>query len=188
MKNGQKLEKTSACKQTFSDLRGESRLTSVTLVTPSTVIILGLKTSLLRAFWLQHPCRTTFQWDSGKNPAETAFLSPSQWSLEFNKSRGSSFSTPGILSCSQLFSCQLSKSLFPDHSEVTHIPPAARLGIPHHRWRCPTNWSHGAAWAQHIPNPAWGQVHIPTAQRWVTNQRRDCIQLFRALQELRHFT
>lgn len=49
MKNGQKLEKTLTCKKNVSNLHGESRLTSVTLVTPSTAIILGLKTSFLRA-------------------------------------------------------------------------------------------------------------------------------------------
>lgn len=49
MKNGYKLEKILTCKKNFSYLHRESRLTSVTLVTPSTVIILGLKTSFLRA-------------------------------------------------------------------------------------------------------------------------------------------
>lgn len=179
MKHGQKLEKTLTCKRNFPDLHGESRLTQVTLVTPSTVIILGLNPSFLRAVWLQCPCpcRNTFQWHLGKNPTEPAFLSLPWWSSKFEKSRGSLFLTPGSLSCSQLFPCQLSKS--PDHSDVTHIQPPARLGIPH---QCPTNWSHGAVWAQHISNPALGpgsHLHCPKVS--------DCTQLFRALQKLGNF-
>lgn len=62
--------------------------------------------------------------------------------------------------------------LHPDLPSPTNVPPTeARVLCGHSTF-------------QTLP---WGQVCSLTAQRRVTNQRSDCIQLFRALQEVRHF-
>jgi len=76
MKKGQK-HTISTCKAEFYQTYMEERLTSVTLFTPSTVIILGKKVFSTRELQLQSQ-------------------------------------TPGS-------------------SEVTNVPPPAKLGIPHHQ-------------------------------------------------------